>query len=373
MSEILSYLEKNQTNILQTLEHFVQSDSPSNSKELCDRCGMIIEELFNAHLGISGEILPQSHAGNHYRFTFGQGDEQILFIGHFDTVWDPGHLKYHIEGNKAFGPGILDMKSGIIQALWAAKSLKELKVPLNKKIVFLFNSDEEIGSPTSRPIIEAEARKSKIVLVGEPSTHTGALKTSRKGVGMFNLKIEGAASHAGNHHKQGISAIEELAHQILTLQGLTHYETGTTVNVGVVQGGTRSNVVAAEAEAAIDLRVVTLAEAQRLEQLILNLKPKLQGTEVTITGGINRPPMERTVATEKLYFKASEIAKSLGFELFEESAGGGSDGNFTAALGIATLDGLGCVGDGPHAEHEHILISHLPKRSALLAHLMVEL
>ena len=266
------------------------------------------------------------------------------------------------------------MKSGIVQALWAAKSLKKLHIPLNKKIVFILNSDEEIGSPTSRPIIEAEAKKSKIILVGEPSiSKTGALKTSRKGVGMFNLKVKGVASHSGNHHDYGISAIEELAHQILTLQGFTNYDTGTTVNVGVAQGGTQSNVVAAEAEAAIDLRIVTQAEAQRLEQLILNLKPKLQGTNVTITGGINRPPMERTLVTEKLYLKARDIAKSLGFDLSEGAVGGGSDGNFTAALGIPTLDGLGCVGDGPHAEHKHILINHLPQRSALLAHLMIEL
>lgn len=374
MSEILSYLERNQISILQTLERFVKSDSPSNSKILCDRCGKANEELFAEHLGIKGEVFQQSEVGNHYKFTFGDGADQILFLGHIDTVWDAGHLSYRVEGNKAFGPGIFDMKGGIVQALWAVKSLKELRIPLDKKIVFLLTADEEIGSPTSRSIIEAEAKKSKVVLVGEPSiSMTGALKTSRKGVGIYKLKVKGVSSHAGNHYDQGISALEELAHQILTLQKLTNYETGTTVNVGVAQGGTRSNVVAGDAEASIDLRVITQAEAQRLEQLILNLVPKLQGTNLTITGGINRPPMERTLVTEKLYFKARDIAKSLGFNLLEGTVGGGSDGNFTAALGIPTLDGLGCVGDGPHAEYEHILIDHLPQRSALLAHLMIEL
>lgn len=374
MSKILSFLEKNQPDILRDLELLVHRDSPSNSKELCDRCGKTIVELFAEKLGIQGEVFPQSHTGNHYKFTFGQGDEQLLFLGHFDTVWDKGRLSYRVEGNKAFGPGIFDMKSGIIQALWAAKSLKEQKIPLNKKIVFFLNSDEETGSPTSRSIIESEAKKSKIVLVGEPSiSNTGGLKTSRKGVGIFNLKVEGVASHAGNHHDKGVNAIEELAHQILTLQGFTDYAAGTTVNVGVAHGGTRSNIVAAEAEAEIDLRAVTLAEAQRMEQLILNLKPKLQGAKVTVTGGMNRPPLERTPAIEKLYLKARDIAQSLGFDLPEGPVGGGSDGNYTAALGIPTLDGLGGVGDGPHAEHEHILVSHLPQRSALLAHLMAEL
>jgi glutamate carboxypeptidase len=374
MSKILYYLKENQTSILQSLERFVRAESPSGQKGLVDQCGGVLEELFFEHLGIRGETISQSEVGNHLKFTYGEGNEQILIIGHFDTVWDLGRLPYRIEENRAYGPGIFDMKGGIIQCLWALKTLKNLGINLNKKIVFLCNSDEEIGSITSRSIIEAEAKKSKAVFIPEPSvSKTGALKTSRKGVGIFKIKVKGVASHAGNHHEEGISAIEELAHQIQTLHKLTNYNEGTTVNVGTIQGGTRGNVVADGAEAEIDLRVTTVLEADRMEKLIRGLQPKLKGSSIEVTGGINRPPMERTAATEELYKKAYRIATTLGFDLTEASVGGGSDGNFTAALGIPTLDGLGCVGDGPHAEYEHILVDTLPQRSALVAQLLTEL
>ncbi len=291
-----------------------------------------------------------------------------------DTVWDEGQLPFKIEGNKAYGPGIFDMKGGAIQAIWAVKALQDLNIKLDKKVVFLFNSDEEIGSPTSRPIIEEEAKKSKVVLVAEPpEENTGALKTARKGLGIFQLKVKGVAAHAGNHHDQGINALEELAHQILYLQSLTDYSLGSTVSVGVARGGTRCNVVPAEAYAEIDFRVTKVSEAERLEKLIRGLTPKLKGTSLEITGEVNRPPMERTAITGQLVEKAQKIAQNLGYELTETSVGGGSDGNFTAALGIPTIDGLGAFGAGPHAEHEHIIIDELPRRTALIAHLLQEL
>ncbi|NMA02195.1 MAG: M20 family metallopeptidase [Clostridia bacterium] len=374
MSQILKYLEQNKDNIFNSLERYVKKESPSNRKDLTDKCGQFLQDLFMEYFGIKGEVFAQEKTGNHHKFTYGIGDEQILILCHMDTVWDEGQLPFKIEGNKAYGPGIFDMKGGAIQAIWAVKALQDLNIKLDKKVVFLFNSDEEIGSPTSRPIIEEEAKKSKVVLVAEPpEENTGALKTARKGLGIFQLKVKGVAAHAGNHHDQGINALEELAHQILYLQSLTDYSLGSTVSVGVARGGTRCNVVPAEAYAEIDFRVTKVSEAERLEKLIRGLTPKLKGTSLEITGEVNRPPMERTAITGQLVEKAQKIAQNLGYELTETSVGGGSDGNFTAALGIPTIDGLGAFGAGPHAEHEHIIIDELPRRTALIAHLLQEL
>ena len=374
MKELLHILQKRQGEMLSSLERLVKAESPSNSRELVNKSSELVEQLFAQHLDIRAEKILQSQVGDHLKLTYGQGVDQILVLAHLDTVWDVGRLPFRIEGNRAYGPGILDMKGGIIQSLWAVKALRELGVRLNKRIVFLITSDEEIGSPTSRAYIEAEALKSKVVLVAEPpEAKTGALKTGRKGVGIFVVKAQGIATHAGNNHAQGVSAIEELAHQILKLHRLTDYEKGTTLNVGVIKGGTRSNVVAAEAEAEVDVRVATVAEGKRLEQAIIGLEPKLKGSSLVVTGEMNRPPLERTAAIGALYGIARNIADSLGFELGEASVGGGSDGNFTAALGIPTLDGLGCIGDGAHAENEHIEIDKLAERAALFANLLVKI
>ncbi|MEW9671283.1 M20 family metallopeptidase [Ammoniphilus sp. 3BR4] len=371
MSDVLAYLKHNQENILGDLEAFVRAESPSEDKEAVDRCGKMLQQLFLHHLGVQADIFPQTKTGNHLRFTFGEGDGQILVMGHMDTVWDIGRLTYRVEGNRAYGPGIFDMKAGIIQALWAVKACKELNVPLKHKIVFLCTSDEEIGSASSRQLIEEEASKSIAVLVPEPAVSgSGALKTSRKGVGEFKLKIKGKATHSGNHHEKGISAVEELARQIVYIHSLTDYEKGTTLNVGIARGGTRVNVVAEEAEAVIDLRVTTMTEAERISELLYELKPQVTGTSLIVEGGIERPPMERTEKTEKLFTLAKQSGEEIGIELTEAFVGGGSDGNFTAALGIPTLDGLGPMGDGPHAEYEHVLIDQLPVRAALLAHLL---
>jgi glutamate carboxypeptidase len=374
MSAILEYLKQRQDDMILSLEMLVKSESPSDSKELVDQCGELLQRMFGEHLQLSPEVFPQTHVGNHYKYTFGSGDEQILMLGHFDTVWDKGRLSYRLEGNKAYGPGIFDMKGGIIQALWALISLKQLGIRLRKKIVFLLTSDEEIGSHSSRHLIEAEAAKSAAVLVMEPSVSlTGALKTARKGLGIYHLKITGFSSHAGNDHNIGISAIEELAHQIIRLQKITDYAQGTTVNVGTVKGGGRVNVVADYAEADIDLRIASRSEAAKNDALIRNLLPVIKGTSIEVTGGINRPPFEKTEEIQQLVTKAQQIAVSLGFQLDDVSVGGASDGNFTASLGIPTLDGLGAVGDGPHALHEHVLLDHIPYRAALIAHMLMEI
>ncbi|MFB5192547.1 M20 family metallopeptidase [Alicyclobacillus fastidiosus] len=372
MSGPYEYLQSHEREIIASLKELVLAESPTRHKELVDSCGATLTKLFQQHLGLEPEVIPQSTVGNHLKFSYGSGEAQLLILAHFDTVWQPGRLGYRVDGDRIFGPGVLDMKGGLIQALWALKSLKDLNVALNKKIVVLCNSDEEIGSPTSRSLIEEEARKSQAVFVVEPAeANSGALKTARKGVSMYRLNISGRSAHAGNHHEGGVSAVLELARQIEFLEGLTDYEVGTTLNVGVAKGGTQSNVVPEHAEAHVDVRTVTLQEAKRVANIMANLKPTLEGATVSVSGGINRPPMERTEHTARLYQVAKEIAHRLRFELPEALVGGGSDGNFTAALGVPTLDGLGAVGDGPHAEYEHIYVPALTQRSGLLAELLM--
>lgn len=374
MADLVSYLQNNQNCILSDLERLVRAESPSHDKEKVDQCGEVLKALFREHLQVEADVIPQTDTGNHLRFTYGAGDSQILIIGHFDTVWEVGRLPYRVEGNRAYGPGILDMKGGIIQAIWALKACKELQLPLQKKIVFLCNSDEEISSYTSRSLIEAEALKSHTVLVPEPAeANTGALKTARKGVGRYRIKIFGKASHSGNHHEDGRSSVEEMARQILFLHQLTDYQRGTTVNAGVAAGGTRANIVAEYAEITVDVRTRSREEAERISAIIQGITPHTEGISIQVEGGITRPPMERNAHTERLFAQAARCADELGFALKETAVGGGSDGNFSAALGVPTLDGLGAVGAGPHAEYEHILIDQLPIRAALLAKLLATL
>jgi len=291
-----------------------------------------------------------------------------------DTVWDMGTLAERpvvIQDGRLFGPGAFDMKGGIVTALWAIRVLRGLNFMPKRRITLLLTSDEETGSKTSRPIVEMEALQHDAVLVLEPAQPpSAALKTWRKGVGMYQVRTIGISAHAGAAHEEGVNAIEELAHQVVAIQALTDYAAGTTVNVGVVSGGTRSNVVPESAWARVDVRVMNQAEADRLDASLRSLQPHLKGARLEVTGGINRPPMVRTAAGLSLFQKAAEIAAELGFSVTETGTGGGSDGNFTAALGVPTLDGLGVVGDGGHAQHEHVVISSLPERAALLAGLL---
>jgi glutamate carboxypeptidase len=372
MDKIYSYLKENERQILADLERIVKAESPSHDKVMLESCSHELQALFKERLGMEAEVIIQEKAGNHLRFTMGQGEAQILITTHYDTVWDVGRLAYRVEGNKAYGPGIFDMKGGIVQSLWAIKACCDLGIPLNKKIVFLCTSDEEVGSPTSRALIEAEAQKSEAVLVPEPAHHD-AVKTARKGTARFTMSIKGKAAHSGNHHEDGISAVEEMARQIQFLHSLTDYAKGTTVNVGIARGGNRANVVAEQADIVIDVRVASLEEAKRITSLIRGARPHLNGISLHVDGGMNRPPMERTERTAKLFNLAIECASELDITLTEVSVGGGSDGNFTAALGIPTLDGLGPVGDGPHAEYEHVLIDQLAVRAALFGKLLKKL
>jgi len=372
MHEVLSYMIDKTQDMLQMLKAVVEHESPSTDKAATDKLASYLRDQF-AMLGARAELLPQAHYGNHVRVEWGKGEEQVLVLCHMDTVWSVGEIKkrpFRVDGENAYGPGAFDMKAGIVHTYFALKALNDLGLKSKKRIVVLLNTDEEIGSPSSRAIIEAEARKSTHALVLEPSVPPlGAIKTFRKGVGMFKVAITGKAAHAGADPEKGISAIGEMAHQIVRLHSMTDFKTGTTVNVGVVAGGTRSNVIAAEAHAEVDLRVATKAEGERVVKEILNLKPQIEGATISVTGGMNRPPMERTPKIVEAYHFAKKLAAELGFELHESGTGGGSDGNFTAAIGTPTLDGLGAVGAGGHAESEYLIIKHMPERAALLARL----
>jgi len=368
IAQIKSYLP----DMLGMLKTMVEYESPSGDKEACDA---LVEWLSGvvAERGGRAEIIQGEGSSSQLRATWGSGEEQILILCHLDTVWDKGEVArrpFRVLGDLAFGPGIYDMKAGVVISLFALSHLAGQGWPLKKRVVALFTTDEEVGSSNSRAIIEKEALASSAVLVLEPAMASGALKTARKGVGDFHIRVEGVASHSGSAPEKGASAILELAKQTIALHAMTDMALGTTLNVGVVAGGTRANVVAALAEGHVDLRVTTMAEAERVVPQILMRVADTPGTRVTVAGGLNRPPMERSAATAALFAKAQSVAASLGFHLEEGSAGGGSDGNFTAALGIPTLDGLGAVGDGAHALDEHVSIPHLAERTALLIGLL---
>lgn len=372
---ILSYLRNSQAEMVSLLGELTDLDSPSTSKPHLDKFSRRLAEVW-MDAGGTVTVLEQSERGDHLRVEWGSGDTQILAIGHFDTVWDAGETAlrpFRVEGDKAYGPGAYDMKAGIVETIFAVKALAALGLKPSSRLVVLHNSDEEVGSPTSRPIIEEEAKKSKAVMVMEPSVHGGALKTWRKGVGMFEVRITGRAAHAGADYEQGASAIQEAAHQVLRLHGLTDLAEGTTVNVGVLNAGTRSNVVAEEAVLKVDMRVKTKAAADRIVPQILGLKPVDPRASVVVTGGLNRPPMERNQKNLALFAIAKAVGMNMGIVLEESGTGGGSDGNFTSALGIPTIDGLGAVGDGGHARSEFVFVRSLSERAAVVAGLMMSL
>jgi len=358
--------------MLDLLKQIIELESPSHDAELINRLVSFIAERAAKSGGRTDEI-KQEDQGNHLRVEWGEGEEQLLLLCHIDTVYKRGEIKkrpFTVQGDKVSGPGVYDMKGGVVQAIFAMEYLVEHTWPLNCRVVALFTSDEEIGSPSSRELIEGEAKRSKVVLVLEPAAPpAGAIKTSRKGVGEFKIKVEGVAAHAGNP-QEGASAVLELAHQIIHLHSLSDYDKGTTVNVGRVEGGTASNVVADYAEANVDLRMATRQEGEWVAERIAALSPRLTNTRITVTGGIERYPLERTEQVAQLFELARAIAQELGFKLEEGSSGGASDGNLTASLGVPTLDGLGPVGDGAHAAHEHIVASKLAERTALLVGLL---
>jgi glutamate carboxypeptidase len=376
MAKRLRYFQERRDQIVQTIHQLVEIESPSDNKDAVDRLGKLLAGRFEG-LGGHAKFHRAQKFGDHLQVDFvgtGRG-KPVLLLGHLDTVYPLGTLATmpsRVASGRLSGPGAFDMKSGIALMLHAIEALRAWHEDvLPRPVIVLLVSDEEVGSDTSRRITENLARQSAAVLVFEPSHGpNGAVKTARKGIGEYVLKVTGKAAHSGLDFEKGQSAIVELARQIVAIQKLIDLKRGLTLNVGTMQGGTRVNVIPAEASAVLDVRVVRKQDAASIDRKLRSLKPFNRKCKLEITGGMNRPPMERTSSVAALYKKAAEIAKQIGWKLEEAAVGGGSDGNFIAALGIPTLDGLGGVGEGAHATHESILISELPKRATLLAELI---
>lgn len=362
--------------LLALLKDMVAIESPSDDKVAIDRMGAYARAELE-RLGAQVEVDRQAATGDHVIGRWGSTHQPggILLLCHMDTVHPLGSLAVNPcreQDGLLTGPGAMDMKAGIAIVLGTLRILQERGKWPGRPITTLFTSDEEVGSLTSRPLIESLASAASLVLCLEPGLPDGSLKTWRKGVGEFTLRVRGRAAHAGADHAEGRNAIEELAHQVIAIQGMTNYATGTTLNVGMVRGGTVSNVVPDEAIADIDLRVTTPEEAERVSLQLRALRPALEGTSLEIQGGLNRPPMprdERMIATFK---RACSIAARLGMTLTEGGTGGGSDANFVAPLGVPVLDGLGALGYGQHSEREYVCIDSLAPRAALLAALLTE-
>ncbi len=378
---LLDTLNGRRSLMLERLRALVEHESPSRDVQQLDRIADKIAVLLRTVGADQIKKIPNSEGGTHLYAEFGfghlgddhSGPPPAVVIGHFDTVWPVGTLEsmpFRFVGNRAHGPGIFDMKGGLVLTIAALEAIRDLHLKPSRPVKILFTCDEEVGSPGSRALIEDTARNAAFVLVPEPSLPGGTLKTARKGVGRYTLAIEGCPAHAGVEPEKGRSALLELAHQIIAIQSLSNLSVGTTLNVGSATGGGAINVVPAHAKAEIDLRIASPSEAERVDTALRSLQPVLDGTRLQLSGGLNRPPMVRTEASARLFDQARIAAKPLGIDLKEGSTGGGSDGNFTAGLGIPTLDGLGPIGDGPHALHEHIEIDSLPSRAALIAALL---
>jgi glutamate carboxypeptidase len=358
------------------IREFVALESPSTDRGPLDACGRwLAAEL--ERLGARVERLPGAPTADHVLARWPGARGRVLLVGHFDTVWPVGQIArmpIEIRGDRLHGPGVLDMKAGLSIGILAARVVAELAPEATRPAVSLLaTSDEEVGSATSRAAIERLAREHDAVLVLEPALPGGALKTARKGVGEFEVVAHGVSSHAGANPGEGASAVRELARQILAIDALNDPAHGVTVNVGVIDGGTRSNVVAERARALVDVRISRAEDAAAVERAMRSLAPADARVRLDVRGGINRPPMVRTGGVARLYALARAVAGAMGRSLDEGATGGASDGNFTAALGVPTLDGLGALGDGPHALHEHVVINELVPRTALVAGLISRL
>lgn len=367
----LNYFQQHQATLVETIREFVEIESPSDNKLAADRMGSLLAARFEAAGGRATVHRAQDY-GDNVQIDFPGRDKikPVLLLGHFDTVYPLGTLSTmpcKTHGDRLHGPGVLDMKAGIALMLYAIQALQSWHGGLPRPVTVFLVSDEEVGSYSSRKITEALARESAAVLVLEPAAGGGAVKTARKGVGEYFLTAKGIASHAGLDPGKGHSAILELAHQITKMWKWNSVRDGVSVNPGVIRGGTRTNVVAAEAVIEIDVRIKRAKQAAALDRKFRSLKPVDKHCKLEIRGGINRMPMERNGGVVGLYKKAQAVAKEVGWKLDEAAVGGGSDGNFTAGIGIPTLDGMGAVGEGAHAVHEHIVISDLPRRALLLA------
>src|SRR6267378_1466355 len=379
MRSLAAWLRPRERAMMRLLGQFVRVESPSFDKAAVDRFGRIVASEWKKR-GATVTLLRQRARGDHVRAEWRPRGQrraaQILVLGHLDTVYEIGtitRMPFRVSRGRAWGPGAFDMKGGLVIALYAMDALGAIGCMPEKRIVFLWTSDEEIGSESSRTAIEREAKRSDAVLVLEPAAgHDGRLKTGRKGVGEIEIVATGRAAHAGLNPEDGVNAIEEMAHQIARISRWNQPRRGITVNAGVIQGGTRTNVIPERARALVDLRASDAEDMRALERKFRALRPILSGAKLEIRGGFNRPPMERKMSAA-LYAKARALSKEMGLTLGEAFVGGGSDGNFTAALGVPTLDGLGAVGENAHSPRENIIIRALPERAALLAGLITTL
>ena len=370
---ILSYLREHTDDMVADLKRLIELESPTLYKPAVDELGKALAEELRG-LGGAVEVIPKQEVGDVLRARWNPGEGGVAILSHMDTVWDVGTVAgrpTNIEGDRIYGVGAMDMKGGIVIALWALRALRELKLFPDQPITYLMNSDEETGSKHSSAEIKAEALAHNVVFVTEPP-QDGAYKTQRKGVSQYTISVTGRASHAGADHARGINAIEEIAHQVLAVQAMTNYDIGTTANVGVISGGTRPNVVPAEAQVEINVRATTRVNQNAIHDKIMSLQPHHPEAKLTIEGGVGVPPMERTPEIAALFKKAQARAFEMGITLEEGSTGGGSDGNKTAALGVPTLDGMGIVGDGGHAVTEYGEISSMPERAAIMAAMLRE-
>ena len=367
------YILENGDQIIADTIMLVQHQSPTARKEYVEECADALTALVKERLGLEPTaVYPQEERGRHIYYQVGEGRPKALMIGHYDTVWNIDDLPLKREGNKLSGPGVYDMKYGIVAAIWCVKALQATG-GLDGQLGLFFNSDEEMGSRTSRAHFAPIAKTFPNALILEPAAPDGAVKVGRKSTGNFLIKVNGIAAHAGTDYASGRSAILEAAYLTQQLFAMTELDKGTSVNVGVISGGTKFNVIAANAELLVDVRVTSAAEGKRMEQAIAALQPKQDGVTLEITGGMNRPPFEFTEANQGLYAKAKEAAAELGIDLGKVMVGGGSDGNFTSTWGIPTLDGLGPVGDGAHAAKEHMMIAESLEHTAVLANLLSKL
>jgi glutamate carboxypeptidase len=377
MTSLLEHFAERQEAVLKSIRELVERETKSREEARLDE----IARLVAAQLGEIGgrvELFSQPGYGTNLRagFDFGhdRSAQRVLVIGHLDTVWPIGTLErlpFRVtpEG-RAHGPGVFDMKSGIAVVIEALRTITAQHLATKRPVTLLLTCDEEIGSRTSRPLVEEEAKNAAAALVLEPPITGGVVKTGRKGIGEFTVRTIGRAAHAGLDPGKGVNAIVELAHQTLRLAALNDFARGITVSVGLISGGTAMNVIPAEASAKVDVRYWTNEDGERVVNAIRGLDPVLAEARVEVSGGINRPPMPRSEKNIALYEHARALASELGFDLKDAVVGGGSDGNFTAAMGVPTLDGLGVDGAGAHAEHEHIIIDDIPRRAALLTRLM---
>lgn len=375
--DLLKSAQKRERSLLNLLQTLAELESPTDNKVAVDRC-IDFTARAAARLGAAIHRQRQRHSGDILEARFGhlqsRSEKPILLLGHLDTVWPLGtlvNMPFKIEKGRAWGPGTLDMKAGVAMALTAIEILQSENLP-HRPVILLLTSDEETGSHASRDLLEKTASRCESVFVLEPAQGpNGAYKTARKGIANYHVHVTGVPAHSGVNFEQGHSAISELARQIAAIESLTDLKRGVTVNVGTIRGGTRSNVIPAEASAEVDVRVPRASDFARVDRKLRSLCPHDKSCTLKIQGGLNRPPMERTRATVALYRRAATLANLFGFKLEEAATGGGSDGNFTSALGLPTLDGMGAVGEGAHARNESVLLKHLAPRTALLAAMLL--